>query len=130
MRLRVERNIAIERQVGREPVAAVDELRDVEEALSSQEVAVSRLGGAQHWRQQRSVHVIDHVARHSRQLTEAVELAALLRKADRRCDRLEDRRPAAPVIASQQRHRLAESKPLDRRDRRHAERDSSPQLKR
>jgi hypothetical protein len=47
----------------------------------------------------------------------------LLREADRRCDRLEDRRLAAPVIASQQRHRLTEPKPLDRSDCRHAERE-------
>src|ERR1039458_6569779 len=101
VRWRVERNVAIQRQVGREPVAAIDKLRDVEEALSSQEVAVSRLGGAQHWRQQRSARIIEHVARHGRQLTEAGKLTALLRKADRRCDRLEDRRLATPVVASQ-----------------------------
>lgn len=42
MGLLVERDLAEYREVRSEPVAAVDELGDVEEALGSQEVAVSR----------------------------------------------------------------------------------------
>src|SRR5271154_5581994 len=118
----MERDIAIQRQVRREPGAAVDKRRNIEEARGSQEVAVSRFGGAQQRREQRRALIIEDVARDRRQLAEAVKLTALLREAYRLCDRFENRRLTTPVIAGQQCHRLAELQLLDRRDGRHAER--------
>ena len=124
MRLRVQRNVAVEREVGSEAVAAVDELRDVEEALGAQEVAVARLGGAEHRGQQRHAVLVENIARHGRQVPEARQLSALLREADRCGGGLEDRRLAGAVLSGQERHRLVEAQLLDLGDRRHAEREA------
>src|SRR5450755_1584695 len=98
----MQRHVPVDGEVGSEPVTAVDELRDVEEAFGAEEVSVSWLGGAEHRRQQRRLVLIDDVPGYRGQVTEAGELSALLCEADRRGECLEDGRLAAPVFSSQE----------------------------
>ena len=50
-------------------MAAVDELRDVEEALGAQEVSSSRFDIAEHRRQQRRLVLVNDVARDRGQIS-------------------------------------------------------------
>jgi hypothetical protein len=124
--LLVQRDVAVARQVGRELRAAVDELRDVEEALRAQEVAVARLAGAQDGLERAA----EDVARHRRQLAETLQLTALGREAHRVGRGLDDGRLARPVVAREQRHGRVEAQRLDRRDGRDVVREARPPLPR
>ena len=108
--LLVQRDVAVEREVGRERVLAVDERGDVEEALGAQVVARARLRPALQHGLERAV---EHRARNGRQLARALELAAFGREADRLREQLDQRRLAAAVVAREQRDRRAEVERLD-----------------
>src|SRR5215213_9207047 len=95
VRLLVQRNVAVEREVRRERRAAVDEARDVEEALRAQEVAVARLAR----RQDRLQRAVQRRPGNGRQLARALELSAIGREADRLRDRLDDRGLPGAVVA-------------------------------
>jgi hypothetical protein len=127
VRLLVQRHVAVVREVGRVDPAAVDERRDVEEALGAQEVAVARLAGREHGLERAA----EDGSRHGRQLAGSLQLPALGREAHRLRDRLDERRLAAAVVAREQRHgRVAEPQPLHLRDRRDVEREPvSPALR-
>src|SRR3954468_5536017 len=118
VRLLVELEAAVERQVGRELALFVHIGGDVEEALGAQEIAVARLAPAVHARRE----ALDR-ARDRRQLAPALVLASLGREADRLGDRLDQRRLARAVVAREQRDRRAEIERRERAHRGHAERE-------
>ena len=120
VRLLVQLHAAVERQVRREGALAVDVGGHVEEALGAQEVAVARLRPALEHRLELPA---EHGARHGRELAGALELPALRVEADRRRERLDQRRLAGAVVARQQRHGRAEIHAFDRGDRRDVERE-------
>ena len=122
VRLLVQRHVAVEREVRRELAAAVDEARDVEEALGPQEVAVARLASRE---RTGSSAPSSTGARHGGQLARAAQLAALGREAHRLGERLDERRLAGAVVARQQRDGRVEREIARARgrDRRHVERE-------
>src|SRR3954454_10012101 len=85
VRLLVQRDAAVERDVGGEEVSAIDEVRDVEEALGAQEVAGAGLCRGE----DRLERGAEDRPRHDRPLSRALELPALGREADRLGDRLD-----------------------------------------